>query len=159
MAAALDAAALIRAVERPESDEARLLDRVAAGKLKATCEAADLAAVSGFFEEHRSRAFAWAYDTQLRRILTVSGAAGARPAQAEAVDAVYGRRDLTRSLIFSLVVGTALVLINVRPGQTTGNPADGPDLGRIFLNYLVPFLVASTSAAFANYARIRAARR
>ena len=67
---------------------------------------------------------------------------------------VYTSRDFARSLVISLVVGTALVLINVRP-----TPGEGPDLGRILINYLVPFLVASTSAMFANASRLKAVAR
>lgn len=158
MATELDARALIRAVERPESEEAQTLDRVVGGALEARAAPGALAAVRQFYTEHRSPAFAWMYEAQLRRLLKVEPPKG--PAQPRTSDvSLYNRKDLARSLVFSLVVGTALVLINVRPGAATGNPADGPDYGRIFLNYLVPFLVASFSAALANRARLRAARR
>jgi hypothetical protein len=154
---ALEAGALIRAVERPGSDEAALLDSLVARGASAAVEAATLAEVARFFEEYRGRAYAAQYDALLRRCLTVEGAPA--PARApEGGTSIYNRRDFARSLLFSAVVGTALVLINVRPGQATGNVADGPDIGRIFLNYLVPFLVASFSAALANHARVKAAR-
>ena len=159
MVVELDAAALIRAVERPDSQEARTLDRVAAKEIEASVDAAALAAVSRFFLENRSRAFAWTYESHLRRILAVSGSAPKPDPHPTPALSIYNRRDFIRSIVMSAIVGTALVLINVRPGQATGNPADGPDVGRIFLNYLVPFLVASSSAALANHARIKAARR
>jgi hypothetical protein len=66
---------------------------------------------------------------------------------------LYSRRDFIRCLIIALVVGTALVLINVRPA-----PGEGPDGGRIVLNYTVPFIVASSSAILANHARVKAAK-
>ena len=68
---------------------------------------------------------------------------------------LYSRRDLARCLVISLIVGTALVGINVRP-QVPG--VEGPDAGRIALNYLVPFLVASASAILANRARLHPGR-
>ena len=57
--------------------------------------------------------------------------------------------------MFSLVVGTALVIINVRPTVGPTGLLEGPDPLRIFLNYLVPFCVASFSAYMANKARLR----
>ena len=82
-------------------------------------------------------------------------AAESRPAAPARSDkpGIYTRRDLGRCLIIALVVGTALVIINVRPVA-----GEGPDLARIFVNYLVPFLVASSSAMLANAARQRPAR-
>jgi hypothetical protein len=76
----------------------------------------------------------------------------ARRATAES-NGLYSRRDFIRCLIIALVVGTALVLINVRPA-----PGEGPDGGRIALNYAVPFIVSTSSAILANHARVKAAK-
>ena len=158
MRAAFDAEALVRAVERPDSEEGRALDRVVAGQAEGTTDPASLESARAFFEEHRSAAFAWMVDAHFRRVLRVEGARA--PARRDEVPrSIYDRRDLFRSLLFSLFVGTALVIINVRPGQATGNPADGPDPVRIFLNYFVPFFVSSTSAALSNNARRKAAKK
>ncbi len=127
----LGADALIRAVERPDSESARVWDHVLAGELEATVDEPTLREVERFFSDHRGRSFAWMYTSQVRRNARVvaSGADFAADARAAArgVAGVYNRRDFARSLLISAVVGTALVLINVRPGQVTGNPADGPD--------------------------------
>lgn len=156
--AVFDVEALVRAVERPASEEARAFDRVVAREAEGSTDLEALAGARAFFEEHRTAAFAWMVDAHFRRVLHVWGVKPRREA-ADMPRAVYDRRDLFRGLLFSLFVGTALVIINVRPGQATGNPADGPDYGRIFLNYLVPFLVASTSAALSNHSRRKAAKK
>ena len=150
--------AFVLAVERPDSGEAQAYQRMLRKESSGAADAETLAAVSRFFETNRSRAFAWMFDAQLRRMFGVASAR-APPAPAAPVRGIYDRKDLVRSLLFSAVVGTALVIINVRPGQATGNPADGPDYGRIFLNYLVPFLVASASATMANMSRRKKATR
>jgi hypothetical protein len=149
-----ETSALVLAVERPNSEEARAFERVLRKEDSGSADGATLSAVSRFFETNRTRAFAWMFDAQLRRVFKVANAQpspGTGPAAAPR--AIYDRKDLVRSLVISAIVGTALVIINVRPGQTTGNPADGPDMGRIFLNYLVPFLVASASATLSNMSR------
>jgi hypothetical protein len=154
--AAFDAEALVRAVERPDSQEGRALDRVVAREAEGTTDLASLEGARAFFEEHRSAAFAWMVDAHFRRVLRFEGTR--TTVKGDGVPrAIYDRRDLFRSLLFSVFVGTALVIINVRPGQATGNPADGPDPARIFLNYLVPFLVSSISAALSNHSRRKAA--
>jgi hypothetical protein len=151
--------ALVLAVERPDSQEAHAFEQGLQKPAAATADAATLAAVSRFFETNRTRAFAWMFDAQLRRVFRVLAAGDPAPARdlkaAPAPRAIYDQKDLVRSLVISAIVGTALVIINVRPGQATGNPADGPDFGRIFLNYLVPFLVASASATLSNLSRRR----
>jgi hypothetical protein len=68
----------------------------------------------------------------------------------------YTRRDFVRCLMIALIVGTGLVLINVRPTEVGAGGALGPDPLRIVANYAVPFLVASVSAYLANAARIAA---
>lgn len=144
--------ALVLPVERPDSDEAHSYERILGKQASGAADAATLASVSRFFETNRGRSFAWTFDGQLRRVFGVAAARPA-PAPAPAARGIYDRKDLVRSLVISAAVGTALVLINVRPGQATGNPADGPDFGRILLNYLVPFLVASASATLSNLSR------
>lgn len=64
------------------------------------------------------------------------------------MSATYGLSDLKRCLVISAVVGTVLVSINQGPEFFLAPRADA--LGRVGLNYLVPFSVASVSAWMAN---------
>jgi len=63
---------------------------------------------------------------------------------------LYSIRDLKRCLVISAVVGTILVIINQGPGFFLAPPGNPVLLGRVGLNYLVPFTVASVSAWMAN---------
>lgn len=67
----LDASVLIRAVERPQSDSAGLLDRVLAGGVEGVVDELVLEEVERFFREKRGRHFAWQYTEQLRRNVKV----------------------------------------------------------------------------------------
>lgn len=69
--------------------------------------------------------------------------------------ALYTRADLLHSLLVALVVGALLIAINlgpenlIRPGNAPGGYL------RYFLDYLIPFLVASASTLLANRGRSR----
>ena len=67
----------------------------------------------------------------------------------------YGIRDLKRCLLICAVVGTVLVSINQGPTFFLAPSADPAVLGRVGLNYLVPFTVGSVSAWMANRAHRR----
>lgn len=72
----------------------------------------------------------------------------------------YLVRDLKRCLLISALVGTVLVSINQGPTFFLAPSTDPSVLGRVGLNYLVPFTVASVSAWMANRAhRLRRAER
>ena len=64
----------------------------------------------------------------------------------------FAWRSVRRSLIVAVIVGTALNAINQGPEMLGGN---WPNLWKIGLTFLVPFLVASygSYAAFAQQAR------
>ena len=68
---------------------------------------------------------------------------------------VYGVSDLKRCLAISAIVGTVLVSINQGPAFFLAPLANLPLLGRVGLNYAVPFTVASVSSWMANRARAR----
>ena len=190
MRAFLDAGVLIRAVERPQSEAAKLVAFALQGRFEAVVDERVLTGVRAFFEAERGAAFATRYVEVIRRSTLVvsheearrheaelrrrggrapsAGTAAGRAAGVEAIvrdgpeaqrarsgfgGGLYSRRDFARCVVISLIVGTALVGINVRP-QLPG--VEGPDAARILLNYVVPFLVASASAVLANRARLRA---
>ncbi len=62
----------------------------------------------------------------------------------------YMLRDLRRCLIMSAIVGSVLVSINQGSAFFFSPSVDVSILGRVGLNYLVPFTVASVSAWMAN---------
>lgn len=66
----------------------------------------------------------------------------------EALRRTLGGRSVRRSLLVSLVVGTALNLINQGPELLGGMP---PVWWKLALTYVVPFLVAS----YGSYAAFR----
>jgi hypothetical protein len=66
----------------------------------------------------------------------------------EALRMTFGGRSVRRSLLVSLVVGTALNLINQGPELLGGSQ---PVWWKLGLTYLVPFLVAS----YGSYAAFR----
>lgn len=68
------------------------------------------------------------------------------------MSADYRPRDLRRCLLISAMVGTVLVSINQGPAFFLSPLRDATPLGRVALNYLVPFTVASVSAWMANRA-------
>ncbi len=190
MRAFLDAGVLIRAVERPQSEAARLVAFAVQGRFEAVVDERVLGAAGAFFEARRGASFSSRYVGLIRRSTLVvshdearrhdaalrkrgaraqtADAAAGRAAGVEAIvrdgpaaprasagflGGLYSRRDFVRCMVISLIVGTALVGINVRP-QVPG--LEGPDPARILLNYMVPFLVASGSAILANRARLHA---
>jgi len=60
---------------------------------------------------------------------------------------------LKRGICISLIVGSILILINQGPLILKG---ETPAIWQIFLTYLVPFCVSSTSSALANIQKIKA---
>jgi len=68
---------------------------------------------------------------------------------AEALRATFGKRQLRRSLLVALVVGTALNAINQGPELLAGH---APVLWKLALTYAVPFCVAS----YGSYSVLRA---
>jgi hypothetical protein len=60
----------------------------------------------------------------------------------------FGWRSVRRSLLVALVVGTALNVINQGPEILSG---EWPNIWKLALTYLVPFLVAS----FGGYAALK----
>lgn len=66
---------------------------------------------------------------------------------------VYSAGDASRSLAVAAIVGTILVLVNQGPDAYVLMWTQAPIAARIVANYLIPFTVASMSAALANRAR------
>lgn len=66
----------------------------------------------------------------------------------DALKQTFGKRMIQRSLMVSLVVGTALNAINQGPELVAGQPVV---IWKLALTYLVPFLVAS----YGGYSALR----
>ena len=67
----LDASVLIWAVERPDSNSARIVGLALSGKVNAVVDEVVLSEVARFFRAQRGRSFAWLYSQQVRRVATV----------------------------------------------------------------------------------------
>ena len=67
----LDASVFIWALERPESNSARVVRAALGGKFEAVVDEAVVAEVGHFLRAHRGRSFAWLYTEQIRRSAVV----------------------------------------------------------------------------------------
>lgn len=71
MRAFLDASVLIFAMERPDSNSAKVVEMALDGRLEAVVDEEVLHEVARFFRGRRGRSFAWLYTEQVRRAATV----------------------------------------------------------------------------------------
>ena len=71
MRAFLDASVLIFAVERPQSNSAKIVKAALGGGFDALVDEEVLAEVARFFRGRRGRSFAWLYTEQVRRVAQV----------------------------------------------------------------------------------------
>lgn len=71
MRAFLDASVLIFAVERPDSNSAKVVKAALDGRIEAVVDEEVLREVTRFFRGRRGRSFAWLYTQQIHRVATV----------------------------------------------------------------------------------------
>jgi len=67
----LDASVLIFAIERPQSNSAKILKLALDGRIEVVVDEEVLREVARFFRGRRGRSFAWLYTEQVRRAATV----------------------------------------------------------------------------------------